>query len=127
MKLHADFSQRVEIDTNAMAWISSSADGVERKILDRIEDEKARATSIVRYAAGSSIPEHEHPLSEEFFLPEGVFSDEHGNYPAGTYVRNPDDTQHSPFSKEGCTIIVKLRQFEADDDRQISIDTRTAK
>lgn len=125
MKLHADFSQRVVLHTNAMDWIASPAGGVERKMLDRIGEEKARATSIVRYAAGSAFPEHEHPLGEEFFVLEGVFSDEHGDYPAGTYVRNPDGTRHSPFSKEGCTILVKLRQFTAGDDRQFSIDTCT--
>ena len=111
MKLHADFSKYVEINTNEMEWIASPAGGVDRKMLDRIGDEKARATSIVRYAADSAFPEHEHPLGEEFYVLEGVFSDEHGDYPAGTYVRNPDGTRHSPFSKDGCTIFVKLRQF----------------
>ena len=126
MKLHADFSKRVEINTNEMEWIASPAGGVDRKMLDRIGDEKARATSIVRYAADSAFPEHEHPLGEEFYVLEGVFSDEHGDYPAGTYVRNPDGTRHSPFSKDGCTILVKLRQFEQTDDRHFSINTATA-
>ncbi|MEC8172916.1 MAG: cupin domain-containing protein, partial [Pseudomonadota bacterium] len=126
MKLHADFSKRVEINTNEMEWIASPAGGVDRKMLDRIGDEKARATSIVRYAADSAFPEHEHPLGEEFYVLEGVFSDEHGDYPAGTYVRNPDGTRHSPFSKDGCTILVKLRQFEQTDDRHFSISTATA-
>ena len=70
-----------------MEWIASPAGGVDRKMLDRIGDEKARATSIVRYAADSAFPEHEHPLGEEFYVLEGVFSDEHGDYPAGTYVQ----------------------------------------
>ena len=126
MKLHADFSKRVEINTNEMEWIASPAGGVDRKMLDRIGDEKARATSIVRYATDSAFPEHEHPLGEEFYVLEGVFSDEHGDYPAGTYVRNPDGTRHSPFSKDGCTILVKLRQFEQTDDRHFSINTATA-
>lgn len=125
MKLHADFFERVQLDTNAMDWVASPAGGVERKMLDRIGDEKARATSIVRYAPNSAFPEHEHPLGEEFLVLEGTFSDEHGDYPAGTYVRNPDGTRHSPFSKDGCTILVKLRQFADDDTRQFSIDTNT--
>ena len=62
-----------------MEWIASPAGGVDRKMLDRIGDEKARATSIVRYAADSAFPEHEHPLGEEFYVLEGVFSDEHGD------------------------------------------------
>lgn len=126
MRLHADFSERVQLQTHDMDWIPSPAGGVERKMLDRIGEEKARATSIVRYAPGTSFPEHEHPMGEEFFVLEGTFSDEHGDYPAGTYVRNPDGTRHSPFSKDGCTILVKLRQFEAGDSRQFSVDSRNA-
>ena len=126
MKLHADFSKRVEINTNEMEWIASPAGGVDRKMLDRIGDEKARATSIVRYAADSAFPEHEHPLGGELHVLEGVFFDERGDYPAGTYVRNPDDTRHSPFSKDGCTILVKLRQFEQNDYRHFSINKATA-
>ena len=126
MKLHADFSKRAQWDTNAMEWIASPAGGVELKMLDRIGEEKARATSIVRYATNSGFPEHEHPMGEEFLVLEGVFSDEHGDYPAGTYIRNPDGTRHSPFSKEGCTILVKLRQFEPGDNRQFAVDTNTS-
>lgn len=126
MKLHADFAERIHLDTNAMDWVASPAGGVERKMLDRIGDEKARATSIVRYAPGSAFPEHGHPLGEEFLVLDGVFSDEHGDYPAGTYVRNPDGTRHSPFSKQGCTILVKLRQFALGDDLQFAVDTNTA-
>ena len=124
MKLHADFSKRAQWDTNAMEWIASPAGGVELKMLDRIGEEKARATSIVRYATNSGFPEHEHPMGEEFLVLEGVFSDEHGDYPAGTYIRNPDGTRHSPFSKDGCTILVKLRQFEPGDDRQFAVETK---
>ncbi len=126
MKLHADFSKRVEINTNEMEWIASPAGGVDRKMLDRIGDEKARATSIVRYATDSAFPEHEHRLGEEFYVLEGIFSDEHGDHPAGPYVRNPDGTRNSPFSKDGCTILVKLRQFEQTDDRHFSINKATA-
>jgi anti-sigma factor ChrR (cupin superfamily) len=123
MKLHADFSKRAQWDTHAMKWIASPADGVERKMLDRIGEEKARATSIVRYAPNSRFPEHEHLMGEEFLVLEGLFSDEHEDYPAGTYIRNLDGTRHSPFSEDGCTILVKLCQFESGDDRQFSVDT----
>ena len=110
MKLHADFSKRAQWDTNAMEWIASPAGGVERKMLDRIGEEKARATSIVRYAPDSSFPEHEHPMGEEFLVLEGVFSDEHGDYPAGTYIRNPDGTrQRQRRGAWGVAAELKLR------------------
>lgn len=104
-------------------WIVSPESGVDRLMLDRIGDEVARATSIVRYAPGSSFSSHRHAKGEEFLVLEGVFSDEHGDYPAGTYIRNPPGTSHSPFSKDGCRILVKLRQFDPDDLTPVVIDT----
>ena len=93
-------------------------------MLDRIGDEVARATSIVRYAPGSSFPRHEHAKGEEFLVLEGIFSDETGEFPAGSYVRNPPGTGHAPFSVDGCRLLVKLRQFDPGDLRQFSVDTR---
>ena len=95
-------------------------------MLGRVGDEKAHATSIVRYTADSAFPEHEHRLGGELNVLEGVLSDEHSDYLAVTYVRNPDGTRHSPFSKDGCMIFVKLRQFEQNDYRHFSIKTATA-
>jgi anti-sigma factor ChrR (cupin superfamily) len=95
-------------------------------MLDRDGGEIARATSIVAYPAGSRFTAHRHELGEEFLVLEGVFADEHGRYPAGTYVRNPPGSSHSPFSDEGCVLFVKLRQFELDDARHVTIDTDSA-
>ena len=91
-------------------------------MLDRIGDEVARATSIVRYASGSSFSRHEHAKGEEFLVLDGVFSDNHGDYPAGFYVRNPPGSGHAPFSKDGCRILVKLRQFDPQDLTPVVID-----
>ena len=107
-------------------WLASPMPGVDRQMLDRIGEEVARATSIVRYAPQSYFSEHEHGGGEEFFVLDGVFSDETGDYPAGTYVRNPIGSRHTPHSDEGCTIFVKLHQFAAEDRAQFSIDTRSA-
>ena len=96
--------------------------GVDRRMLDRIGDEVARATSIVRYAKGSAFPEHTHAGGEEFIVLEGTFQDEHGDYPAGTYVRNPPTTHHVPRADDGCTIFVKPWQFDAEDRNQFSVD-----
>ena len=96
--LNMDFSQRIVIDSAQAAWQPSPAAGIERKLLEREEAERGRATSIVRYAAGSRFNTHEHPLGEEIFVLDGVFSDETGDYPAGTYLRNPPGSAHAPFS-----------------------------
>ena len=93
-------------------------------MLDRVGDEVARATSIVRYEPGSRFSAHTHDLGEEFLVLDGVFMDEHGDYPAGTYVRNPPGSSHAPYTEEGCTIFVKLRQFDLDDRTPVRVDTR---
>lgn len=115
MRINADFSQVVRVQTAELGWQASPMAGVDRRMLDRIGEEKARATSIVRYARGSAFSEHTHDGGEEFIVLEGVFQDEHGDYPPGTYVRNPPTTHHVPRSEPGCTIFVKLWQFDADD------------
>lgn len=126
MKLHADYSQRVVLNTPDLPWIESPMPGVHRRMLERDGDEVARATSVVRYAPSSAFSPHTHGGGEEFFVLEGVFSDEHGDYPAGTYVRNPVGSTHTPSSREGCTILVKLWQMAPDDRKRVVIDTTQA-
>ncbi|MEM7357740.1 MAG: cupin domain-containing protein [Pseudomonadota bacterium] len=121
--LNMDFSQRVVIDTAMQDWLPSPAPGVERKPLAREDKESGHATSVVRYAPGSSFARHEHPYGEEILVLEGVFSDETGDYPAGSYFRNPPGSSHAPFSKEGCVLFVKLCQFQSGDLQQVYVDT----
>ncbi|MDO9294434.1 cupin domain-containing protein [Bradyrhizobium sp.] len=125
--VNADFSSRVVIATGEMPWIPSPQAGVERRLLDRIGGEVARATSLVRYAPASVFPVHEHALGEEFLVLDGVFSDEHGDYPAGTYVRNPPQSRHAPRTALGCTIFVKLRQMAPSERHRLVIDTNIVK
>ena len=106
--------------------IKRSLADVERMMLDRMGKETGHATSLVRFAPDSEFSPHEHPGGEEFFVLEGVFSDEHRDYPAGCYVRNPIGSKHTPHSKEGCTIFVKLWQFDPGDRNQFSIDMNSA-
>lgn len=123
MQINADFSLRVALHADDIEWRSSPTSGVSRRMLDRIGDEVARATSVVRYAPDSRFPAHVHGGGEEFVVLEGVFQDEHGDYPAGTYVRNPPTSRHTPGSGPGCTILVKLWQFAPDDRTHVVIDT----
>jgi len=96
-------------------------------MLDRIGDEVARATSLVRYAPNSTFSPHVHSGGEEFLVLEGVFGDEHQNYPAGSYVRNPIGSSHSPrVGNEGCIILVKLHQFDPEDSASLVINTHEA-
>jgi anti-sigma factor ChrR (cupin superfamily) len=123
--VNADFSRRVAIATDRLPWIASPQPGVERRPLDRIGGEVARATSLVRYAPASSFSPHLHALGEEFLVLSGVFSDEHGDYPTGTYVRNPPGSRHAPRTESGCTIFVKLRQMKPSERARVVIDLAT--
>jgi hypothetical protein len=123
MDLNSDFGARAAVHAARLDWTPSPIPGVDRRMLDRIGDEVARATSIVRYAAHSRFPSHTHGGGEKFLVLDGVFQDEHGDYPAGTYVRNPPASSHTPGSEPGCTIFVKLWQFDPDDRTPVRIDT----
>lgn len=124
--INADFTQRVVIATDKLPWIASPQAGIERRLLDRIGGEVARATSLVRYAPASTFPAHEHGLGEEFLVLDGVFSDEHGDYGEGTYVRNPPRSRHTPRTAGGCIIFVKLRQMPPTETKRVVIDTTRA-
>lgn len=119
MRIHDDLSRPVSVQAGALDWSPSPAKGVDRKMLYREGDEVARATSIVRYAPGSAFPAHVHTGGEEILVLEGVFQDEHGDYPAGCYFRNPPGTSHSPAAAGGCTIFVRLWQFRTGDAAQV--------
>ena len=123
MLINADFSRRAALASKDHQWIASPQAGVERVMLDRVGDERARATSIVRYAAGARFPHHQHPGGEEILVLSGTFSDEDGHYPAGWYLRNPPGSGHRPFSDDGAVIFVKLWQMPPHETRCVRIDT----
>ncbi len=119
MRINDDLSAPVIVHAARQDWVPSPAAGVDRRMLFRVGGEVARATSIVRYAPASAFPRHTHHGGEEILVLEGVFQDEHGDYPAGTYFRNPPGTSHVPAASEGCTIFVRLWQFREGDKHQI--------
>jgi len=121
--LNMDYSLRVVIKTNEQPWIKSPSKGVYRKPLSREEKESGHATSIVKFEPGSHFSSHDHPLGEEILVLEGTFSDESGDYHAGSYFRNPEGFEHSPFSENGCILLVKLHQFKSGDNSKVNIRT----
>lgn len=126
MLINADFSCRAAIAPEHYQWVQSPQNGVERVMLDRVGAEKARATSIVRYAPESNFPHHLHPGGEEILVLSGTFSADNSDYPAGWYLRNPPTSGHQPYSHEGAVIFVKLWQMTVDETRHVAIDTNDA-
>jgi anti-sigma factor ChrR (cupin superfamily) len=110
MNLNADFGARAAVHAARLDWTPSPMPGVDRRML-------------VRYAPKSRFSPHTHGGGEEFLVLGGVFQDEHGDYPAGTYVRNPPTSSHTPGSEQGCTLFVKLWQFDPDDRTPVRIDS----
>jgi anti-sigma factor ChrR (cupin superfamily) len=121
--INMDFSQRVVIYSQQQPWVASPMPGVSRKPLAREEAERGHATSIVRYDAGARFSAHDHPLGEEILVLEGIFSDASGDFPAGTYFRNPEGYRHAPFSEQGCVLLVKLHQFQHSDREHVVVNS----
>jgi len=117
--LNMDLSKPVILRPDDQEWVKSPADGVSRIHLEREAEESGHTTSFVRFEPGSFFPPHQHPQGEEIYVLEGVFSDENADYPAGTYIRNPPGSSHTPFTREGCTLFVKLEQFQKYDLKQV--------
>jgi anti-sigma factor ChrR (cupin superfamily) len=126
MNIHSDLSERIVLHAEQLVWHASPIRGVERQMLDRVGEEVARATSVVRYAPNTKFTPHAHDGGEEILVLDGCFSDERGDYPAGTYLRNPPGSQHAPFSTEGCTLFVKLRQFAQTDSQELLLNTKAS-
>ena len=125
MIVNADHRLAVQIDSTTLPWVASPMTGIDRRILERNGAEQARATSIVRYHAGTKFSAHTHDQGEEIFVLEGTLEDEYGRYPAGSYIKNPPGSSHAPFSQMGCTLFVKLRYMQADDNQRVVINTHT--
>ncbi|MFQ5772889.1 MAG: cupin domain-containing protein [Kiloniellaceae bacterium] len=124
--LNADFTKRAVVETAKMDWQASPSPTVWRKRLDLVDGEHSRVTSIVRYHARSSFPPHDHPEGEEILVLKGTFSDEHGDYPAATYLLNPPGFRHAPYSRRGCVLFVKLCQYGGDKRGHVVVDTKSA-
>lgn len=122
-EINSDRTKRVIIETPSVEWENSEAVGVLRKRLERLRGDPEPVTTIVKYQPSSSFPPHQHLHGEEIIVLEGTFSDNNGDYMAGSYIRNPPGSSHAPFSKEGCIIFVKLQQFQTADSKIINIQT----
>lgn len=126
MNLHSDYSQRIVLYQDDLPWVDSPALGIQRRMLDRIGGEQARATSIVRYAPNTHFAAHCHDFGEEILVLDGELRDEFGHYPAGAYLMNPPGSSHAPYSETGCTLFVKLRHLGDEHVEREYVDTKTA-
>ena len=84
---------------------------VDRLMVMPLSEYDTSHTALVRWAPHTYFNPHRHYGGEEIFVVEGVFSDEQGRYPQGSWIRSPHLSQHQPFSVEGCLILLKTRHL----------------
>ena len=124
--INGDLAVRVAVDTTAMEWTPSPSRTVWRKRVHLVGPiESGQVTSVVRYEPSSTFHAHDHPDGEEILVLDGVFSDEHGDWPAGTFLLNPEGFRHAPSSREGCVLFVKLRQFPGRTREHVALRTES--
>lgn len=122
--LNGNLDQRLALNTQRMDWVPSPGGHVLRKRLHRVGPAEAgQVTSLVYYPPGARFPRHDHPEGEEILVLEGTFSDDQGDWPAGSYLLNPEGYSHAPYSEGGCTLFVKLRQYPGEDRHQVATNT----
>lgn len=102
--LDPEDTDRVVVHTLQSPWYRGMVDGL---MVMPLSEFGTRHTAMVRWAPGTYFNPHRHYGGEEIYVVEGVFSDEHGSYPKGSWIRSPHLSQHQPFSVEGCLILVK--------------------
>jgi len=123
--INGDMSEFVSVDTNKMKWEESPSAGVWRKRLHLVGGaESAQVTFLVMYEANPDFHAHAHPEGEEILVLGGTFSDERGDFTAGTYLLHPQGYEHAPFSKEGGIIFLKRRQYPGNSRGLIVVETQ---
>ena len=108
--LGPDQQLREVVDTNAAQWLQGMVQGLHVMPLMT----QGMGSTLVRWAPQTYFNPHRHFGGEEIFVVSGVFEDEHGRYPQGSWIRSPHMSLHQPFSKEGCTIFVKTGHLHND-------------
>lgn len=109
VKLHqfaADDHRQFTINTRNSEWSQGLVPGL--KVLN-LHGFGAEQVALVRWAPDTQFSTHTHWGGEEIFVIDGVFHDGHGEYPAGTWIRSPHRSSHTPFTRrEGALIYVKV-------------------
>jgi anti-sigma factor ChrR (cupin superfamily) len=98
-----DDSASVRIDTHSTNWFQG-AGNLQVMPLHQFNGEH---TALVKWPAGERFLPHRHMGGEEILVLSGKFLDEHGQYPALTWLRSPHLSEHFPYVEEETTILVK--------------------
>ena len=92
-------NEKLIIDTNASAWLQGQGN-LEVKPLHN-------QTALVKWPKNERFIPHKHWGGEEVVVLHGVFIDEYGEYPKGSWIRSPHLSEHFPYVNEETIIFVK--------------------
>lgn len=118
--INMDFTKRVVLDTNVVDWQKTGVNGITIKPLAIQDDDLGHLTAMIRYNDKSVYTRKERSNGEELLVLAGTFSTHSGDYPTGTYYRNPRDILQLPFSQHGCIVFAKLNQIHPEDNQKIA-------
>ncbi len=80
--------------------------GIYVKVLRFDEEAHRPPTFLLKFEAGASYPNHNHPAGEEVFVLEGEVRFGPDQLHAGDYLYTSPGSNHSVFSKSGCVILL---------------------
>ena len=108
-QLQSDDRRHVVIDTHG----ASFEPGIGNLQVLPLHAHQGEQVALVRWPAGERFSRHRHPGGEEIYVISGELRDEHGSYPAGTWIRSPHMSEHCPYVEEDTLIWVKVGHLPA--------------
>lgn len=96
---HFDDAQDIIVDTTSTQWQPGQGNLQVMPL--------GSQGALVKWPKDERFVPHRHWGGEEIFVLDGIFMDEHGKYPKGSWVRSPHMSEHYPFVEEETIIFVK--------------------
>jgi anti-sigma factor ChrR (cupin superfamily) len=106
------------VEVAALPWEKTRFAGVEAKTL-LVDRETGVVTSLMKFAPGARLPDHEHVLIEQTYVLEGSLVCGEGECKAGDFVWRPAGSRHQAWAGPQGGLMLAIFQipnkfFEAD-------------
>ena len=106
------------VEVASLPWEKTRFPGVEAKTL-LVDRSTGVVTSLMKFAPGARLPEHEHVLIEQTYVLEGSLICGEGECKAGDYVWRPAGSRHEAWAGPQGGLMLAMFQipnkfFEAD-------------
>ena len=106
------------VEVAALPWEKTRFPGVEAKTL-LVDRDSGVVTSLMKFAPGARLPDHEHVLIEQTYVLEGSLVCGEGECKAGDFVWRPSGSRHEAWAGPEGGLMLAMFQipnkfFEAD-------------